>query len=160
MAQHQTPCEICERIAQCQAGTHPGLILETETGWAVLGDSQFFRGYSLLLCKQAATELDELPIDVRSKYLHEMALLAEAVRRVVKPHKLNYECLGNMVHHLHWHIFPRQSEEAEPQKPVWLCMPEEAQAAQYQFDAQRDRPLIEALRSELTILMERATLSA
>lgn len=160
MAQHQTPCEICARITQCENGTHPGLILETQTGWAVLGDSQFFRGYSLLLCKHPATELDELPPDVRSKYLQEMSLLAEAVRRVVKPHKLNYECLGNLVHHLHWHIFPRQASEAEPQKPVWVCMLDEAEASPYLLNAQRDQPLVQALRRELTFLLQRDTLSS
>ncbi|MDQ3815594.1 MAG: HIT family protein, partial [Armatimonadota bacterium] len=123
MAQHQENCEICQKLEQCRAGQHPGLIAELETGFAVLGDSQFFRGYCLLLCKTPATELDELPAATRLKYLEEMALLAQAVRTVVQPHKLNYECLGNLVPHLHWHVFPRYADEAHPEKPVWLCMP-------------------------------------
>jgi diadenosine tetraphosphate (Ap4A) HIT family hydrolase len=153
MAQHQNPCDICERIKQCEAGTKPGLISETSTGWAVLGDSQFFRGYSLLLCKTPHTELDELAPDVRWKYLQEMSLLAEAVRRVVQPHKLNYECLGNQVHHLHWHIFPRQADEEHFLKPVWTWMPSGDDAQQYAFDAERDAPLIEAIRTELQMLL-------
>jgi diadenosine tetraphosphate (Ap4A) HIT family hydrolase len=152
MAEHQDPCEICARIEACRAGRHPGLIVEMETGFAVLGDSQYFRGYSLLLCKTPATELDELAPAVRLKYLEEMALLAEAVRRVVRPHKLNYECLGNQVHHLHWHIFPRRLDEPEPLKPVWTCMPPPEEAARYALAPERDGELIEAIRAEVARL--------
>jgi diadenosine tetraphosphate (Ap4A) HIT family hydrolase len=153
MAQHQHPCEICERIQQCENGTHPGLISETSTGWAVLGDSQFFRGYSLLLCKSPHTELDELAPDVRWKYLQEMSLLAEAVRRVVQPHKLNYEALGNQVHHLHWHIFPRQADEPGVKQPVWGLMPTGEAAEPFKFDAERDQALKQAIRTELQSLL-------
>ena len=69
MAAHQEPCEICERLAQCRAGTHPGLIAELDTGYAVLGDSQQFRGYCLLLAKAPVTELDELAPTERLRLL-------------------------------------------------------------------------------------------
>ncbi|MBV9868270.1 MAG: HIT family protein [Abitibacteriaceae bacterium] len=154
MAIHQENCEICERIAQCKAGEHPGFILEMETGYAVLGDSQFFRGYSLLLCKTPATELDELTPEIRLKYLEEMALLAEAVRKVVQPHKLNYECLGNMVHHLHWHIFPRYSDDEQREKPVWAHDKAARRESQYNLDPARDAPLMAAIRDELQQLMQ------
>ena len=154
MAQHQDDCEICRRIAECRAGTHPGLIAETETGFAVMGDSQYFRGYCLLLCKHPATELDELPPAIRWKYLEEMALLAQAVREVTQPHKLNYECLGNLVPHLHWHIFPRRLSEAEPLKPVWNCMPQGEAAEKYKFDAARDGELKEQIRAALLRLLK------
>jgi diadenosine tetraphosphate (Ap4A) HIT family hydrolase len=152
MAQHQAKCEICNKIAQCQVGTHPGFIAEMESGYAVLGDSQYFRGYSLLLCKTPATELDELSPEMRLKYLEEMALLAQAVRAVVQPYKLNYECLGNQVHHLHWHVFPRQLDEPHVLKPVWACMPSPAETEQYKLDPERHGHLLEALRAELNRL--------
>lgn len=151
MAQHQDNCEICRRIAECREGRHPGLIAELDTGYAVLGDSQQFRGYSLLLCKTPATELDELPAATRVRFLEEMAQLAEAVRRVVAPHKLNYEALGNLVHHLHWHVFPRQLTDGDPKAPVWGQMHAAGSAAaeQAKFNPQRDRELVLALRAAL-----------
>ncbi|HMP17684.1 MAG TPA: hypothetical protein PKD72_11720, partial [Gemmatales bacterium] len=39
---------------------------------------------------------------------------------VVKPRKINYEWLGNQVPHLHWHLFPRQSEDPHHLQAVWL----------------------------------------
>lgn len=119
MASHQDNCEICRRLEECRSGRHAGLIAELDTGFAVLGDSQQFLGYAVLLCKTPATELGELPRAVRLRYLEEMSQLAEAVRRATSPHKLNYECLGNQVHHLHFHVFPRRLSDADAKAPVW-----------------------------------------
>lgn len=149
MAAHQNTCEICTRIQMCQSGAHPGLIMEMDTAFAVLGDSQFFLGYSLLLCKEPATELDELPHQTRLRYLEEMAELAAAVRTVTRAHKINYEALGNIVHHMHWHIFPRQLTDPAPEKPVWVQMPDGAEAVQYRLDAGVHRELLERLQEEL-----------
>lgn len=149
MATHQDNCEICTRVAQCRAGVHAGLIAELDTGYAVLGDSQFFRGYSVLLCKEPATELDELPHAVRMRYLEEMSQLASAVRRVTNAHKMNYECLGNMVPHLHFHVFPRRLTDPAPLAPVWGQMPSGEDAQAYRFDASRDASLKEDIRRVL-----------
>ena len=153
MAQHQNPCEICERIEQARRGQHPGFIMETETGIAVLGDSQFFRGYSLLLCKTPATELHELPRDIKMKYLEEMSLLAQAVYNVTKCHKINYEMLGNQVHHLHFHIFPRYADEENLLQPVWLFQPQGADAEGFKMNIEHDASLIKELRAELSRLL-------
>lgn len=149
MATHQSPCELCARIATCRDGTHPGLIAELDTGWAVLGDSQFFLGYSLLLCKQPVTELDELPPKDRLRLLQEMAQLAEAVRRAVGPFKVNYESLGNLVHHLHWHVFPRRLSDPDPKAPVWGQMPSGAAAEPHRLDPIKHRDVLESIRREL-----------
>jgi diadenosine tetraphosphate (Ap4A) HIT family hydrolase len=150
MATHQDNCEICRRIADAREGRHPGLIAELDTGYAVLGDSQFFRGYSVLLCKTPATELHELPRQTRLRYLDETAQLAETVARVTACHKLNYECLGNQVHHLHFHVFPRRLTDPDPKSPVWGQMPQGDDARRYAIDPSRDGSLIHDLRRELS----------
>jgi diadenosine tetraphosphate (Ap4A) HIT family hydrolase len=48
-----------------------------------------------------------------------MAVIAEAVFKAFQPRKLNYELLGNGAPHLHWHLFPRHTEDARPRGPVW-----------------------------------------
>lgn len=149
MATHQEKCEICERIRACRDGRHPGLIIEMETGFAVLGDSQFFRGYALLLCKGPVTELDELPRELRVRHLEEMAQLAAAVRVVTGAHKINCEALGNTLHHLHWHIFPRQLSDPAPEKPVWVQMPGSEEASRHRLDPAVHGGLIADLRKEV-----------
>lgn len=153
MAKHQDNCEICRRIGEAREGVggrHAGLIAELDTGYAVLGDSQFFRGYALLLCKTPATELHELPKATRLRYLEEMSQLAEAVARATGCDKLNYECLGNQVHHLHFHVFPRRGTDPDPKAPVWGQMPSGVEAEKCRFDPSRDGPLLESIRKELS----------
>lgn len=158
MATHQADCEICRKLAACRERAHPGLIAELDTGFAVLGDSQFFRGYSLLLCKQPVTELDELAADARARYLEEMAQLAAAVRAVVRPHKLNYEALGNQVHHMHWHVFPRQLTDPDPRAPVWGQMPQGAEADRHRLNPVAHEGLIAELRDALAAVRTRSPL--
>ncbi len=111
-------CEVCRRTAAMPADS-PYLIAELETGYAVLADNQHIRGYTIFVCKTCVPELHELPPAVRSRFLEEMALVAEATFRACAPRKLNYELLGNSVSHLHWHLFPRYADDPNPQWPVW-----------------------------------------
>ena len=111
-------CEICERIAKFTPDT-PYLVAEMETGYAVLADNQYYRGYTIFLSKTCVPELHLLLPEVRATFLDEMSLVAEAVFRAFAPRKLNYELLGNSVSHLHWHIFPRYEDDANPRWPVW-----------------------------------------
>jgi diadenosine tetraphosphate (Ap4A) HIT family hydrolase len=89
---------------------------------AVLGNWQFYQGYCILISRRHATELNELPVDERRAYLDEMCLLAQAIQTSYRPHKLNYELLGNQVPHLHWHLFPRYLDDPDRQAAVWLAI--------------------------------------
>ncbi len=51
--------------------------------------------------------MHQLAHDFKMKCLEEMSLVAEAVYKVFKPEKMNYELLGNGDSHVHWHLFPR-----------------------------------------------------
>lgn len=112
-------CLICDRIAMIVSGTNPYFVAELETGYVVIGDEQFFRGYTLFLCKEHVHELHELNPDFRARFLVEMAQVSEAVYRAFKPKKLNYELLGNSDPHLHWHLFPRHKNDPRPLGPIW-----------------------------------------
>lgn len=144
-----TGCLICERIAMIAAGTSPWFVAELETGYVVLGDHQFFRGYTLLLSKVHVPELHDdacadakryLPRPERLRFLHEMSEVAEAVFRWARPRKLNYELLGNAEPHLHWHLFPRHADDPRPGGPPWLV----DRALRY---GEAARPTPEALRA-------------
>ena len=113
-------CLICERIAQIRNGTNPYFVRETNTGYVVIGDQQRIRGYTVFLCKRHATELHELEPAFRDEFLHEMALVAEAVYRAFHPDKLNYSLLGvGRGLHMHWHIHPRRQGDTPQPGPVW-----------------------------------------
>jgi len=112
-------CLICDRIAAIKSGTNLHFVAELDTGYVVLGDFQFFRGYTLFLSKTHVAELHELSRPVKEKFLIEMSLVAESVFRCFNPRKLNYECLGNAEPHLHWHLFPRHQDDPSPGTSSW-----------------------------------------
>jgi len=149
VAAHSSPCEICDSVRTCVEGSHPGLIAELDTGRAVLGNVQFWPGYSLLLCKSPVTERHELPRATRLRHLEEVSRLAEAVHRVVRPHKLNDELLGNSVPHVHGHVLPRRADEPAPRAPVWTQMPTDEVAAAHRPDPARRDGLRRAIAAEL-----------
>lgn len=113
-------CMICERIDRIKEGRNPYFVKELKTGYVVIGDHQRIKGYSLFLCKEHATELHFLEPSFRDEFLHEMAIVAEAVYHAFKPDKLNYELLGaGSGIHMHWHIFPRRKGDTPTRGPVW-----------------------------------------
>jgi len=113
-------CFVCRRIESIEKGENPFFVKELKTGYVVLGDIQRFKGYTLFLCKECATELHFLDKEFRKEFLNEMSMVAEAVYNAFKPEKLNYELLGvgNGVH-MHWHIFPRRTGDTPAAGPVW-----------------------------------------
>lgn len=116
---NESPCLICGRIQEIQQHRNRHFVAELDTGYVVCGDFQFFRGYTLFLCKDHVSELHSLAQGKRERFLIEMSLVAESVFRGFHPRKLNYECLGNTEPHLHWHIFPRYSNDPSPETTSW-----------------------------------------
>ena len=112
-------CLICQRINLIKQNQNPCFVIELRTGYVVFGDYQFFKGYTIFLCKQHVCELHDLQPEFKKQYLEEMTLVAEAVFTIFKPEKLNYELLGNTDRHLHWHIFPRYKSDPMPKQPIW-----------------------------------------
>ena len=100
------------------------------SGFAVIGDRQFLPGYCLLLASPKVEHLSDLPFAQRSVYLQDMGLLGEAIMRVCRPLRINYEILGNYDHYLHTHLFPRYDWEPRErlEYPVWLY-PDSAETA-------------------------------
>lgn len=112
-------CSICEQIECIKRYKDPYFVLTLPSGYVVLGDYQFFRGYTLFLCKKHVTELHKLPKSFKKQFLYDMSIVAGAVDKAFKPRKLNYELLGNSMPHLHWHIFPRYKNDPLPKRPIW-----------------------------------------
>jgi diadenosine tetraphosphate (Ap4A) HIT family hydrolase len=149
-------CHFCRKLAYIKDLSPEDVVWQFPQSVALLGPWQFYRGYCLLVARTHATELSRLPDADRRAYLDEMCLLARAVEECFRPHKLNYELLGNQVPHLHWHIFPRSAADAEALKPVWLALEradrDEAERRRLAGDP-ADRPAIAAaLRQSLTRL--------
>ena len=138
---------IHRRVAACRAGTFPASICRVQSGWVVLGDVQFLRGYCLILPDPVVGHLNELGASERKTLFYEASVVGDALLDITGAVRINYEILGNLEPALHLHIFPRfESEPTELKtRPAWFYDWEHAPA----FDPQGDAPLMREIRSRL-----------
>jgi diadenosine tetraphosphate (Ap4A) HIT family hydrolase len=115
-------CPFCRKLATLDELPPEEVVWQFPHSVALLGPWQFYHGYCVLVARTHATELSRLHEAERRAYLEEMCLLARAIEDCFRPHKLNYELLGNQVPHLHWHLFPRSAGDSEALRPVWLAL--------------------------------------
>jgi diadenosine tetraphosphate (Ap4A) HIT family hydrolase len=119
-------------------------IIELPHSYVILNRDQYFPGYTLLFTKAHATELFHLARDVRTALMEEVSTVAQALYTTFTPDKINYELLGNMVPHIHWHIVPRFSTESLWPRPIWAEQHEELLLSPDEY-----RQRIEIIRSAL-----------
>ena len=130
-------CLICERIELIKQGKNPHFVKELETGYVVIGDGQYFKGYTLFLAKEHVTELHQMEYETKIKFLEEMSIVQEAVAKAFRAEKMNIELLGNGDAHVHWHLFPRKAGDMQGygrngRGPVWWVPWEEMSSEEYQ----------------------------
>ena len=130
-------CLICERIELIKQGKNPHFVKELETGYVVIGDGQYFKGYTLFLAKEHVTELHQMEYETKIKFLEEMSIVQEAVAKAFQAEKMNIELLGNGDAHVHWHLFPRKAGDMQGyghngRGPVWWVPWEEMSSEEYQ----------------------------
>ncbi len=148
-------CFICDRIKMIENGTNPYFVKELETGYVVIGDHQFFKGYTLFLCKKHEVELFNLPQDFKMEFMEEMSIVAQAVSKAFNADKMNYELLGNGETHLHWHLFPRVNGDLgtygnSGKGPVWWLPMEKM----YDDNNRPTQNEIEEMKSNLLLELE------
>ena len=148
MTSPKPACGICAMIDRIKAGAFPDFIAELKSCYVILGDQQFYRGYCVLFAKLHATELYLMPADAARLLFDEMRLVAEAIAAVVKPWKMNYECLGNSEPHVHWHLLPRYESDEMRHGPIWLRPESERKVT---LDENDRRALIGSIRHQLAI---------
>jgi diadenosine tetraphosphate (Ap4A) HIT family hydrolase len=116
-------------------------IAELEHCYLTLNRDQFFPGYCLLFTRDHVTELFHLPPAMRQGVMEEVSRVAAALFALYRPTKINYELLGNMVPHMHWHLVPRRADDPLWPRPIWSEPHPELQLseAEYRKTAERIR---------------------
>jgi diadenosine tetraphosphate (Ap4A) HIT family hydrolase len=94
-------------------------VIEFEHCYVQLNRDQFFPGYSFVFTREHVTELFHLEQTIRQSIVEQVSRVAAALTQVYRPTKMNYELLGNMVPHMHWHLVPRFSDDPLWPRPIW-----------------------------------------
>lgn len=115
------PCELCES---------PGgeVLLEDPAGaWrVVLVEEPDYPGFCRVIAGSHVRENTDLPPEQRRRLLEVVLLVEEAVREVVRPHKVNLASLGNVTPHVHWHVIPRWEDDRCFPASIWAPARREA----------------------------------
>ncbi|HYZ77416.1 MAG TPA: HIT family protein [Gaiellaceae bacterium] len=64
-------------------------------------------GYACVVSKRHVVEPYELPPEERAAFWEDALVVARALASLYEPVKMNYEIHGNVVPHLHLHLYPR-----------------------------------------------------
>ena len=145
-----------DRLASALSGENPTVIYRMKSGFAVMADSQFLKGYCILLAYPKEPSLNALSPEARQDFLMDMALLGDAIIGVCRPLRINYEILGNTDAYLHAHLIPRYDWEDDHlvKLPVWLYPDEYRSDPEFQYSEQKHGELKHHLIEKLDELMQ------
>ena len=131
-------------------GEHPGLICQMPSGWLVLADMQYLKGYCILLADPVVASLNDLDEGKRVEFLADMAVVGDALLKVTGVYRINYAVMGNSDPFLHAHIVPRYEDEEDKYKysHPWAYPSEIMQSNRIEIVEQKR--LIEQLANLLT----------
>jgi diadenosine tetraphosphate (Ap4A) HIT family hydrolase len=117
-------CVMCEAVAGRAA--HLARLADLGECVAFLNDQQGCRGWCVLVLRTHEEHLGGLSAERQRRVFGEVSLVAGAIREVFAtsgrgggPPRINYECLGNVTAHVHWHVIPRHADDPAPGAPVW-----------------------------------------
>lgn len=133
---------IHQRVEMARAGINLTVICRVPSGWMVLGDTQFLRGYSLLLPDPVVPDLNALGEQRRLEFLRDMTILGDALLEVTDAYRINYAIMGNLDPALHAHVTPRYLTEPKEFRsgPAWTYPKNQTDAIK--FDYERDKELM------------------
>jgi diadenosine tetraphosphate (Ap4A) HIT family hydrolase len=114
-------CYFCKQIKEIKkTGSCHDFIAELKNSYVILAFGQYFKGYCILFTKDHKEHLGKLS-EKRQKDLYaDVIKVSNAIIKVLKPARMNYENLGNITHHIHWHIIPRYKNDPYKKQPIWV----------------------------------------
>ena len=113
-------CMACDRIQQIWEHRNAFFVAKLRQSYAVLADDQLYVGYMILILKDHVEHLHELPQERQLSLFQDITDVANSIVAAFHPLRLNYECLGNSLAHVHWHVIPRYEWDPEPTRPIWV----------------------------------------
>lgn len=144
-----------DRIGAAERGENPTVLTRMQSGFAVIGDTQYLPGYCLLLAVPMVGHLTDMPLSRRLEFLRDMSLLGEAIESVCESSRINYEIAGNIDPFIHAHVIPRYTWEPDEylRGPASLYPPELRQAPEAQYSDDKHGDLKARLTTKLLELM-------
>ena len=105
-------CELCD-----SAGGE--LLWQNELCRVVLVEQPDYPGFCRVILKQHVREMTDLNAASRQRLMRVVFAAEQALRKLLRPEKINLASLGNLTPHLHWHVIPRFADDRHFPNSVW-----------------------------------------
>jgi diadenosine tetraphosphate (Ap4A) HIT family hydrolase len=112
-------CPACLRVRAALEGKEPWLVAVLPHSVLVLGDHQAYPGYAVLLSRDHVKELHHLDPGSFAGFTQDLRRASQAVESATRCWKLNLASLGNVLPHLHVHLFPRTATDERRFEHPW-----------------------------------------
>ena len=129
-------CPLCAKVEDALAGRGEPALAIWPACVVFLGENQGCPGWCVVVTREHVEHLDDVPVREQGRLFEDVAVVARAIRAAFPqagagggPVRINYECLGNVVPHAHWHVVPRHADDPTPRAPVWGWTPERLRGA-------------------------------
>ena len=105
-------CELCEQ-------TGGEVLWQDAACRVVLVADPDYPGFCRVIWNTHVREMTDLAEAARQHCMRVVCAVEQALRTVLKPHKINLASFGNMAPHLHWHVIPRFEDDPHFPNSVW-----------------------------------------
>jgi diadenosine tetraphosphate (Ap4A) HIT family hydrolase len=110
-----------------------GIVVHRAPRWRVVrADEPDFPAFYRVVWQAHRAEFTDLDAAERAEVMSAVATVESALRRELRPDKINLASLGNVVPHLHWHVIARFAWDSRFPQPVWAPAQRSADAAALQ----------------------------
>ena len=106
-------CKFCG-VGEGSRPDDPLHVLDLPHSYTFLDPNQSYRGHVIVVARGHHEDIAAMPPEQGASLYAEMTQVAGAVRRAFNADHMNYLSLGNVVRHVHWHIYPRYRDD-----PSW-----------------------------------------
>lgn len=128
------------------------LVWRGDDSRVVLVNDSDLPGYCRVIWNRHIAEMSELSRVEREILLALVDVVEFAVRRVMRPQKINLASLGNQVPHLHWHVIPRFADDPFFPDSIWSARCRDTADTVLKSRRELAKGLPEAIRSGIADL--------
>lgn len=93
-------------------------IIELPFSWLSTESRDCIKGACHLIFKYHKIELYDLSDKEALGFMKDIQKCAKALKKVTNSIKINYEIHGNVIPHLHVHLYPRYMDDPFPNQPI------------------------------------------
>ncbi len=118
MSETRPACPLC--APRPDDSPHWLKVARLEVSTLYLDRNQTYRGHCQLVFDPGHVEgLEQLEPAACAAMSRDLARAARAIAGTVRPDRMNYCSLGNVVPHLHWHLVPRYRTDPRWGSPIY-----------------------------------------